>query len=177
MDKVVLVNSDNDVIGFEDKIVAHQRGLLHRAFSIIIYNDRRELLLQRRADTKYHTPGLWTNTCCSHPFIDEGYKEAVNRRLEEEMGMSTYLTKYCSFIYKAKLNNNLIEHEHDTVFLGQSNSLPQINKDEVCDYKYISYEDLEQQIEHNPNKFTPWFKLIIEKLDKDFFIKKHFNYA
>ena len=91
--------------------------------------------------------------------------------------MSTYLTKYCSFIYKAKLNNNLIEHEHDTVFLGQSNSLPRINKDEVCDYKYISYEDLQQQIEHNPNKFTPWFKLIMEKLDKDFFIKKHFNYA
>ena len=177
MEKVVLVDSNNVVVGLEDKIHAHKKGLLHRAFSIIIYNSKRDILIQRRASTKYHTPNLWTNTCCSHPYDGESYEEAIHRRLKEEMGMDSCLTEYCSFIYKAKLNNNLIEHEHDTLFLGQSNLLPLINKEEVSDYKYISYSDLKNEIKLNSEKFTPWFKIILEKLDQDFFTKRNFTYA
>ena len=116
MENVILVNTDNDKVGLSEKLKAHREGLLHRAFSILIYNQNREFLLQRRASIKYHTPNLWTNTCCSHPYDSESYEDAINRRLSEEMGMSCYLQEDFSFIYKVRLSNNLIEYEHDTVF-------------------------------------------------------------
>tara|TARA_Y100001970_G_C13887622_1_gene677032 strand:- start:95 stop:628 length:534 start_codon:yes stop_codon:yes gene_type:complete len=177
MEDVVLINKNNQPIGTEDKLIAHQKGLLHRAFSIIIYNKDRELLLQRRAEKKYHTPNLWTNTCCSHPFVNESYEDAVHRRLNEEMGIKCKMTESFSFIYKANLANNLIEHEHDTVFIGQSNLIPNINTAEVSDYKYISYSELLNEINLNPTKFTPWFKMIINKLDINFFNFKSYYYA
>ncbi|MBI65465.1 MAG: isopentenyl-diphosphate delta-isomerase [Candidatus Marinimicrobia bacterium] len=177
MEKVVLVNKDNKKLGVEDKLVAHQKGLLHRAFSIIIYNQKREILLQRRSLNKYHTPNLWTNTCCSHPFENENYDDAINRRLYEEMGMKCKLDEYYSFIYKTNLENNLIEFEHDTVFIGQTNNLPIINDSEVSEYKYINYELLKNNINIFPNEFTPWFKLIFNQLDESFFNYKNYYYV
>ena len=177
MDKVILVDSNNYQVGLEDKLVAHQQGLLHRAFSIILYNKNRELLLQKRSSVKYHTPNLWTNTCCSHPFKNESYEDAISRRLFEEMGMECKMHKSFNFIYKATLNKNLIEHEHDTVFLGESNNTPRINKNEVSDYRYISYIDLQEELLLNANKFTPWFKIIINKIDSSFFSYKNYYYV
>ncbi len=176
MENVVLVNSNNKKIGVENKLIAHQRGLLHRAFSILIFNSKKEFLLQRRADKKYHTPGLWTNTCCSHPKENENYKTAIKRRLNEEMGMKCNLEKHFSFIYKSHLSKKLIEHEHDTVFIGETNTIPNINMDEVSDFRYISLKNLKHEININPNKFTPWFKIIINEIDSKFFESKHYYY-
>ena len=158
MEEVILVDKYNNTIGFMEKIEAHQKGLLHRAFSIFILNSKNEILLQRRALDKYHSGGLWTNTCCSHPRKNETILDAANRRLFEEMGMKGELTKAFEFIYKAKLNNELTEHEHDTVFIGVSDSLPKINLNEVCDFAYISINDLENDIENNSAKYTFWLK-------------------
>lgn len=177
MDKVVLVDKNNNKIGIEDKMIAHTKGLLHRAFSILVYNEDREFLLQKRAGEKYHTPNLWTNTCCSHPFDDETYSNAVSRRLYEEMGMSCDLSEAFSFIYKANLTGNLTEHEHDTVFMGQTNQLPVINESEVSEFRYVSFSDLRIEISNHPNQFTPWFKMIINKLDVNFFDLKKYYYA
>ena len=176
-EEVILVDRNNNHIGIEDKLLAHKKGLLHRAFSILIYNSDREFLLQKRASKKYHTPNLWTNTCCSHPRIDESYEQSINRRLHEEMGLSCKLEKTFDFIYKSNLENNLIEHEHDTVFIGQTNKLPNINHNEASDYKYISAQDLKEQIALNPNDFTPWFKIILNKMDLSFFKKNNYYYA
>tara|TARA_Y100000996_G_scaffold303004_1_gene240351 strand:+ start:101 stop:637 length:537 start_codon:yes stop_codon:yes gene_type:complete len=176
MENVVLVNKDNKKIGLENKLIAHQKGLLHRAFSILIFNNKKEFLLQRRASKKYHTPGLWTNTCCSHPMDNESYDDAIHRRLSEEMGMKCKLEKNFNFIYKSKLNKNLIEFEHDSVFIGQTNNIPKINKNEVSEYKYLSYKNLKTEIEESPDIFTPWFKIIIKKLDNTFFESKNFYF-
>ena len=132
--------------------------------------------MQRRADKKYHTPGLWTNTCCSHPKENEDYKSAIDRRLNEEMGMKCNMEKHFSFIYKSYLSKTLTEHEHDTVFIGETNTTPNINTDEVSDFRYISLTNLKYEINKNPNKFTPWFKIIINELDSNFFESKHFYY-
>ena len=174
MEKVVLVDFYNNKIGLENKITVHRKGLLHRAFSIIIYNKDREILLQKRSLFKYHTPNLWTNTCCSHPYDNESYEEAINRRLDEEMGMECRLDESFSFVYKSELNDSLIEYEHDTVFLGQSNEIPSINNLEVSEYKYSSYDNLKKSIFCESNKYTPWFKIIIDKLDTNFFSFKNF---
>lgn len=175
MSKVILVNKNNKKIGLEDKLVAHQKGLLHRAFSILIFNSKKEFLLQRRASNKYHTPGLWTNTCCSHPKENESYDEAIHRRLNEEMGMKCKLEHIYSFVYKSKLNKNLIEHEHDSVFIGQTNDIPIINKNEVSEFKYININELKTELKIKPNNFTPWFKMIINNLDDSFFESKTFK--
>ena len=177
MESVILVDKENVKTGLSEKLAAHKNGLLHRAFSILIYNQNREFLLQRRASSKYHTPNLWTNTCCSHPYDSESYEDAINRRLYEEMGMKCKLFKEFDFIYKAKFSNNLIEHEHDTVFIGESNQLPTINKDEVGEYQYISYADLRKQIDMYPEQYTPWFMMIMDKVDSNFFNHKNFYYA
>ena len=178
MENVILVDKNNNPIGLCEKLTAHRKGLLHRAFSILIYNEKREILLQKRSKTKYHTPGLWTNTCCSHPLNNETYTEATHRRLMEEMGMTCNLNEDFSFIYFSKLNSNLYEHEHDTVFLGETNAIPKINKIEVSEFKYINYYELKNEIKLMPNNFTPWFKTIIHKLDEKFFnFNKFFQYA
>lgn len=169
-EKVILVDKNDKEIGSMEKQEAHVKGLLHRAFSVFIFNDKKELLLQRRAFSKYHSGGLWTNTCCSHPRKNEKTLDAAKRRLAEEMGMGSVLKKQFDFIYKAKLDNNLYEHEFDHVFFGLTNALPQINKEEVEDYAYRTLDDIGKEIKITPEKYTEWFKICFKEV-----IKSHRN--
>ena len=164
IEEVVLVNENDVAIGTMEKLEAHQKGLLHRAFSVFIFNDKNELLLQRRALTKYHSAGLWTNTCCSHPRPNENTLNAANRRLVEEMGIETELIFKTSFIYKTKFDNGLTEHEFDHIFFGTSNENPTINAEEVDSFVWMSVEALKQKINLTPNEFTSWFKIAVKKL-------------
>jgi len=161
---VILVNQNDEPIGTMEKMEAHQKGLLHRAFSVFIFNDSNELLLQRRALAKYHSAGLWTNTCCSHPRPNETTLNAAHRRLREEMGLETELNFKTSFIYKTEFENGLTEHEFDHVFFGIYNNAPIINMDEVDSFIWINIDDLKQKIKLNPNDFTSWFKIAVEKV-------------
>ena len=166
MEKVILVDKTDHQIGEMEKQEAHIKGLLHRAFSIFIFNSKGEVLLQQRAFHKYHSGGLWTNTCCSHPRNGETTIQAANRRLKEEMGMSCALNEEFSFIYKAKLDNDLYEHELDHVLFGTTDSLPLINKEEVADYKYSSFQDIQQEMKEYPEKYTAWFKICFDEVIK-----------
>lgn len=154
---VILVNEQDEAIGLMEKMEAHEKGLLHRAFSILIFNSEGEMLLQQRALTKYHSPGLWTNACCSHPRSGETILEAANRRLSEEMGMQTELSVLTHFIYKADFDNGLIEHELDYVVKGITNENPTINPDEVNAFRWISISDLITWVNTSPTDFTVWF--------------------
>lgn len=156
--KVVLVDEDDNAIVEMDKLAAHELGLLHRAFSIFVFNDNNELLLQQRAVEKYHGGGLWTNTCCSHPQMGEDLNLAALERLEFEMGFACDLEFSHSFIYKANVENNLIEYELDHVFVGYFNGIPNINTDEVKSFKWISLSELFSDIALNPDTYTFWFK-------------------
>ncbi len=164
MEEVILVNTDNEVLGYMEKMEAHEKGLLHRAFSIFIFNTKGEILLQKRAISKYHSGGLWTNTCCSHPRKNESFLDAANRRLSEEMGMSCVLNEVFSFIYKAELDNNLTEHEYDQVLFGTTDQIPVLNKAEAEDYKYIKPDQLKIDIHDNPSQYTEWLKISFEKV-------------
>jgi len=170
IEKVILVDKNDQELSSMEKQEAHIKGLLHRAFSVFIFNDKNELLLQRRAIKKYHSGGLWTNTCCSHPRQKEKTLDAAKRRLVEEMGMRCDLKKQFDFIYKAKLDNNLYEHEFDHVFFGFSNDLPQINTKEVEEYTYKTLEVIGNEIKTNPKKYTEWFKICFKEV-----IKSHRN--
>lgn len=170
IEKVILVDKNDKEFGSMEKQEAHVKGLLHRAFSVFIFNDKNELLLQRRAVKKYHSGGLWTNTCCSHPRQNETTLDAAKRRLVEEMGMRCDLKKQFDFIYKAKLDNNLYEHEFDHVFFGFSTDPPQINTKEVEEYTYKTLEDIGDEIKTNPEKYTEWFKICFKEV-----IKSHRN--
>ena len=161
-EKVILVDKNDNQIGFMPKLEAHQKGVLHRAFSIFIFNNKYELLLQKRASSKYHSGGLWTNTCCSHPREDEDILDAANRRLIEEMGIETILRKVYEFTYKAELDNDLTEHEFDHVFYGVYNEDPEINPDEADDFKWIDMDSLNEDIKTNGNNYTIWFKIAFE---------------
>lgn len=161
--KVILVDPNDNEVGVMEKLEAHEKGLLHRAFSIFVFNDKKELLLQRRALNKYHSAGLWTNTCCSHQAPGETTLGAGHRRLNEEMGMSCELIQVFHFLYKAELENNLIEHELDHVMIGFSNTEPQINTQEVCEFKWITIEDLVFDMKQHPQHYTVWFNLIFEQ--------------
>ena len=163
MEKVILVNKKDEVVGTEEKMKAHQQGKLHRAFSIFLFNKKGETLIQKRAKSKYHSGGLWTNTCCSHPRPDENLGQAAKRRLKEEMGISCNLKKIFSLIYKAKVGN-LTEYEFDHVFFGRFDGKPKPNKKEVADWQWIKLADLKNDIKKNPQKYTPWFKIIVKKL-------------
>ena len=160
---VILVNEDDREIGQLEKLEAHRLGLLHRAFSIVLFNEKGELLLQQRAAHKYHSPLLWTNACCSHPRPDETVLDAAHRRLKEEMGMETQLVEAFSFIYKAKLDQGLTEHELDHVLFGYTNQNPVINTDEVEAYKWISINDLLHDLENSPETYTAWFKILLNQ--------------
>jgi isopentenyl-diphosphate delta-isomerase len=160
---VILVDEKDNQIGTMEKIEAHEKGLLHRAFSVFIYNDKDELLLQQRALTKYHTPGLWTNTCCSHQKVGETNIEAGQRRLMEEMGFSVPLEDKISFTYKAPFSNGLTEHEYDHILVGRYNQEPKPNPDEVASYKWQKVEDIVKDISENPDRYTAWFKIIFDK--------------
>ena len=162
-EKVLLVDHKDQILGKMEKIEAHEKGLLHRAFSVFIYNDKDELLLQKRALSKYHTPGLWTNTCCSHQRENESNIDAGKRRLQEEMGFKTELENQFSFIYKAPFSNGLIEHEYDHILIGYFNGEPHPNPDEVADSKWMTLEAIEKDIYENPDNYTAWFKILLEK--------------
>ena len=162
IEKVILVDENDNQVGVMPKLEAHQKGLLHRAFSVFIFNSKYELLLQKRASSKYHSGGLWTNTCCSHPREGEEILDAANRRLIEEMGIETSLRKVHDFIYKAELDNDLTEHEFDHVLYGIYNEDPIINKDEADDFKWIDMDSLNEDIKTNGNNYTIWFKIAFE---------------
>jgi isopentenyl-diphosphate delta-isomerase len=163
-EKVILVDKNDNELGTMEKQEAHVKGLLHRAFSVFIFNDKNELLLQRRAVNKYHSGGLWTNTCCSHPRQNEKTEDAAKRRLLEEMGMRSTLKKQFDFVYKAKLDNNLYEHEFDHVFFGFTNDLPIINPEEVEEYTYKTLEDIGNEMKAIPDKYTEWFKICFREV-------------
>jgi isopentenyl-diphosphate delta-isomerase len=162
-EKVVLVDEKDKEIGIEEKIKAHREGKLHRAFSIFIFNSKGELLLQKRAKSKYHSGGLWSNTCCSHPRPKETMDEAVKRRLKEEMGIECEFKFFDKIIYKAKVGD-LIENEIDYIFVGNFDGNPRPSKDEVEDWKWIKIDDLKDDIKKNPEKYTPWLKIILSKV-------------
>jgi isopentenyl-diphosphate delta-isomerase len=157
---VILVDKDDIPTGTALKLEAHRNALLHRAVSVFIVNDKGEWLLQRRALDKYHSNGLWTNTCCTHPVPGESSKDAAERRLKEEMGLVCDLYYLFPFIYKGKLDNELTEHELDHVYLGISNDPPEINREEVEDWKYISFIELAEDVQKNSDEYTYWFRLI-----------------
>lgn len=163
-EKVILVDEMDNEIGLMPKTEAHKKALLHRAISVFIFSSNGKWLLQRRALTKYHSGGLWTNACCTHPLPNESNTDAANRRLKQEMGMSVSLKELFSFTYKETLDNELTEHELDHVFIGTTDLTPNINADEVAEYKYISYDDLIHDIQNNPSNYTVWFKKIIERV-------------
>lgn len=165
-EKVILVDSKNNQIGLMPKMEAHIKGVLHRAFSIIIFNSKSEILLQKRASTKYHTPNLWSNTCCSHQRDGESNITAGRRRLIEEMGFVTELYEFDSFIYKVNFSSGLIEHEYDHIMLGLYDKDPLLNPLEVDDFRWISIDDLSSDIKNNPDIYTAWFKIIIDKFSK-----------
>ena len=168
-EKVILVDTKDTVIGEMEKLEAHQKAHLHRAVSVFIFNSKGQLLIQKRALNKYHSPGLWTNTACTHPFPEESAKNAARRRLKEEMGLIVDdIIKIFDFIYKEKLDNDLTEHEFDHVFIGISDDLPVLKPSEVYDYKYIGLEVIMEQIKNRPNDFIVWFKKIIEKIQMEF---------
>jgi len=162
-EQVVLVNQKDEVLGLMEKQQAHINGLLHRAFSVFLFNDNGEMLLQKRASGKYHSPGQWTNAVCSHPRNGETYVEAANRRLKEELGIATELSEKFHFIYKADVGGNLWEHELDHVFTGNFDGEFNLNKNEVSEVRYISMENLDKEITENPEHFTEWFKIILKE--------------
>jgi isopentenyl-diphosphate Delta-isomerase len=163
MEEVILVDERDNVIGSMEKMEAHRQGKLHRAFSVILFNSAGEMLLQKRAKNKYHSAGLWTNTCCSHPLPGENIENAAARRLKEEMGIDVRPNYAYKFIYKAHLDQNLTEHELDHVFIGKYDGEPKMNSDEVDDWKFVKIEWLKEDIKNNPSHYTEWFKLIMEK--------------
>ncbi len=162
-EQVVLVTPQDEVLGQMGKMQAHHEGVLHRAFSVFLFNKKGEMLLQKRADSKYHSPGEWTNACCSHPRWGETYKEAAERRLQEELGISTNITPKFHFLYKADVGGNLIEHELDHVFVGEYEGEFNLNPEEVSEIRYLTMEDLISELDRNPEKFTPWFKIILKE--------------
>ncbi len=160
MEEVILVNEQDEVIGVMEKLEAHQKGVLHRAFSVLVTNKKGEVLLQRRAMNKYHSPGLWTNTCCSHPRLTETLEAAAHRRLNEEMGFDCDLKYSFNFIYKVAFDNGLFEHELDHVFVGTYEDIPVFNISEVAEVDFFSPEYITNDMATNPQRYTEWFKII-----------------
>lgn len=173
---VILVDENDNLVGTAEKMDAHKNPKLHRAFSIFIFNSKGEMLIQKRAENKYHCPGMWANTCCSHPRPGESLEKAVHRRLQEEMGFDTELVKAFSFIYKAEFDNGLTEEEYDHIFVGKWDGTPKINLQEVAEHKWISGEILKEDIKKNPETYTAWFKIALRKfLDHSKGIKVQFG--
>lgn len=172
-ENVILVNENDEKIGLMPKLEAHEKAILHRAFSVFIFNDKNELLLQQRAASKYHSPSLWTNTCCSHQRDGESNIEAGKRRLKEEMGFVTDLQESISFIYKAPFDNGLTEHEYDHVLIGKYNDEPIINKTEVASWKWMLLNDVKVDIALQPDIYTEWFKIIFNTFYEHINIKNN----
>ena len=165
-DKVILVDEHDSMVGTMDKLEVHKQGLLHRAFSIFIFNGKGEMLLQQRAFTKYHSGGLWTNACCSHPMPGEKTMDAANRRLMEELGFETTIEKIFDFTYKAEFDNGLTEHEFDHVFAGEYEGELDINPAEVNDFVYKEVSAIKNEIQTEPQKFTAWFHIAFPKIEE-----------
>lgn len=170
-EKVILVDIYDNPIGLMDKLEAHEKALLHRAFSVFILNDKNQVMLQRRAASKYHSPLLWTNTCCSHQREGESNLEAGKRRLREEMGFEVELKELFSFIYKAPFDNGLTEHELDHVLIGYFNGEPKINTEEVDSWKWESIDVIKSEMVSHPDQFTAWFKIIFDEFYHHFDLK------
>lgn len=160
---VVLITPEDEVLGLMEKQQAHVNGLLHRAFSVFLFNEKGEMLLQKRAAEKYHSPNQWTNAVCSHPRIEESYLQAAQRRLKEELGISTELTEKFHFLYKALVGEKLWEHELDHVFIGTYEGGFQLNPSEVSEIRYLSMEELNKELAAHPEHFTEWFKIILKE--------------
>ena len=165
MQTVILVNENDEVTGTAEKMEAHRKGLLHRAFSIFVFNNKGEMLMQQRALEKYHSGGLWTNACCSHPRPGEKTDEAARRRLKEELGFETPLTKIFQFTYHASFDNGLAEHEVDHVFFGRYTGEINFNTNEVQEVCFRSLEEIESSLQTHPWKFTAWFHIAFPKLN------------
>lgn len=167
-ENVILVNEFDEQVGIMPKMEAHEKAVLHRAFSVFVMNNKGETMLQQRAAHKYHSPLLWTNTCCSHQREGETNIEAGKRRLQEEMGFVTELTELFSFIYKAPFDNGLTEHELDHVMLGSYTGNPEINVEEVANWKWMKPAAIKEDIAAHPENYTVWFKIIFEKFYNHF---------
>jgi isopentenyl-diphosphate Delta-isomerase len=164
MEQVILVDSSDREKGVMDKVLAHREGRLHRALSVFIFNSKGELLIQRRAEGKYHSGGLWANTCCSHPRPGENIDDAAVRRLREEMGLSAPLQKLFGFVYLAPVGNDLFEYEYDHVFSGKSDNDPQPHADEVMEWKWVAPDAISADMDVNPDNYAIWFQLIFKEV-------------
>jgi isopentenyl-diphosphate delta-isomerase len=165
-EQVILVTPQDEAIGVMEKMEAHRKGLLHRAFSVFIFNGDGKMLLQQRAPQKYHGAHLWTNACCSHPRRNERVEDAARRRLTEELGFVTPLQKIFCFTYKATVENNLIEHEYDHVFAGEYEGEIRMNPEEVCDFAYHDLPSVKKSLQDNPEQFTTWFRIAFPQIEK-----------
>lgn len=168
--QVILVNENDEALGQMEKMEAHRKGLLHRAFSIFIFDSRGRMLLQQRAPGKYHGGLLWTNACCSHPQPGETVQQAADRRLEEELGIRMEMEKIFSFTYRENVENGLVEHEYDHVFAGEYNGMIHPNPHEVSDYRFEEMHQIRSELEQQPEKFTSWFRLAFPRVEE--WIKK-----
>ena len=171
MEHVILVDEMDNETGTMEKIDAHRKGLLHRAFSVFIFNSKGEMLLQQRAAKKYHSAGLWTNACCSHPYSEQDIVAAAEKRLQEEMGFSTPLTKAFEFVYKAGFDNGLTEHEYDHVFTGTYDGTISPDKEEVEDFCFKSIAAIKKSLQLTPDQYTVWFKIAFEKMEN--YLEQH----
>ncbi len=168
MEEVILVDSEDNQIGTMEKLKAHQNGgVWHRALSIFVFNDKNQTMLQRRALSKYHTPGCWSNTCCSHQRVNETTLDAAHRRLKEEMGFDCELYEVFNFPYQADVGKGLKENEYDHIVFGNYNGVPKLNSEEVYEWKWISIPELKNEIKKSPESFTPWLKLMINEVAKN----------
>ena len=167
---VILVDENDNELGLMEKMEAHEKGVLHRAFSVFVFNGKGEVMLQQRAFEKYHSGGLWTNTCCSHPRKGETVLEAAHRRMEEEMGFDCELEEQFHFIYNRKLDKGLTEHELDHVVFGKFDGAPSLNPEEVADYKWVNMQELKTDISENPNQYTEWFKICFDEVFERSFV-------
>ncbi|HEU4901783.1 MAG TPA: isopentenyl-diphosphate Delta-isomerase [Flavisolibacter sp.] len=163
--QVILVTPQDEPLGVMEKMEAHQKGLLHRAFSVFIFDKEGRMLLQQRAPQKYHGAYLWTNACCSHPMWNEPVEAAAQRRLMEELGFTTPLEKIFSFTYKATVENDLVEHEYDHVFAGEYEGEIRMNKEEVCDYAFRDLAEIKSLVREKPGLFTSWFKIAFPQIE------------
>jgi isopentenyl-diphosphate delta-isomerase len=171
-DRVILVNENDEPQGTMEKMEAHEKGVLHRAFSVFIFNKKGQLLLQQRSPAKYHGGLLWTNTCCSHPYPGEATRTAANRRLMEEMGFESELEEIFSFIYQAEVENGLTEHEYDHVFAGEYEGKINANALEVMDYRFLDLSAINDWLEKEPQQFTTWFRIALPRI-QNWWISKY----
>jgi isopentenyl-diphosphate delta-isomerase len=165
LNKLILVDEHDVPLGTVEKMEAHEKALLHRAFSVFIFNTKGEMLLQQRAFTKYHSGGLWTNACCSHPYVEQDTLAAAEKRLQEEMGFTTPLTKAFEFVYKAPFDNGLTEHEYDHVFIGTYEGAITPDKEEVADYCFKPVSEIKFLLQQHPEQYTVWFKIAFSKVE------------